>query len=105
MATHNARYKAKERYAAGFTDPRGVFGTIHESYLRTPPPEFFAIPEETLINLWLAKFGEKPVTYTEVVECGDPFYQWARKRLVESQRMQNNQIPGHYTFGYTICKS
>ena len=96
--------KTTERFSVGVTDIRGVFGITTNGW-NAPPPELFAIPEETIINLWLAKFGDRPVTYEELENCEDSFYQWARKRLIDSKRMQSAQITGHFKFGYTLCKS
>ena len=54
------KYKATERYAFGWTDPRFEAGEIKMNTSRKTGLE--DVPTEVLRNLWLIKFGGRVVT-------------------------------------------
>jgi hypothetical protein len=54
------KYKAKERYAFGWTDPQFEAGEIKMNVQRKTGLE--DVPTEVLRNLWLVKFGGRVVT-------------------------------------------
>lgn len=64
------KYKATERYAMGWTDPRmpdvGVPTTLElHKHVNTG---FEDVPTETLRNLWMVRFGARNVTLDEMYE-------------------------------------
>lgn len=67
------KYKATERYSTGWTDPRGLFGsernlpnifTVSLSIGR----QMVDVDTEVLRNLWLATFGDVPVSHDALRE-------------------------------------
>lgn len=58
------KYKAKERYAFGWTDPRFESGVIKMNLQRKTGLE--DVPTEVLRNLWLVKFGGRVVTMNDM---------------------------------------
>lgn len=71
MSTGTMKYKAKERYSFGYTDPRGVFGStlgssgfgeismISDHFSR-------GMTADQLKAAWLIQFGDRPVSYAEI---------------------------------------
>ena len=65
--------KVKERYALGWSDPRGTYGT-HRSVLFESIPiphadtKFADVDTEVLRNLWTITFGNAPVSHDAVRE-------------------------------------
>ena len=58
------KYKAKERYAFGWTDPQFEAGEIKMNVQRNTGLE--DVPTEVLRNLWLVKFGGRAVTMQDM---------------------------------------
>lgn len=66
------KYKVTERYAVGWTDPRGTFGrgTFYTIFEAVAPKniEFSEVDTAVLRNLWLATFGDAPVSHGAMCE-------------------------------------
>lgn len=70
------RYKATTRYSAGWTDPKGIFGSPEPTPFGEEPnhatlKEVNSIKEQDLENLWMLRFPEPP-TMQQISE--DPFF-------------------------------
>lgn len=71
--SNTLRYKATGRYSTGWTDPRGLYGSERKL------PNIFTVSlsigkhmknvdTEVLRNLWLATFGDAPVSHDAIRE-------------------------------------
>lgn len=58
------KYKATERYAFGWTDPRFEAGAIKMNLSRKTGLE--DVPTEVLRNLWLVRFGGRVVSMADM---------------------------------------
>ena len=89
--------KVKERYALGWTDPRGVLsqdyaeainalqsiGTMTVFNPNTNP--VYSMPLSELVNLWRAKYQD---TWVDVSEIEEPFWVDASSRLHQNKKME-----------------
>lgn len=105
------KYKATERYSTGWTDPRGVLG---QNWLLDSVTEdkvkFKDVPTETLRNLWLAAFGDAPVSQDSMREHhetdDDIFwvaYQLYKRKLVQRLELSFPDRTEVFT-GYALTK-
>ena len=60
------KYKATERYAFGWTDPRFEAGELKIKMNTSRKTGLEDVPTEVLRNLWLVKFGGRVVTLEEM---------------------------------------
>ena len=89
-------YKASMKYSTGWTDPRMVYGVQGTPFDVSDPRNAIGFPElrdadiQTLVDLWLAKFGSGQVDELDVLNAGIEwrciaYRLWAVKRLAESK--------------------
>jgi len=67
------KYKATERYAMGWSDPRVVFKNRDFSVDTLHPPghvttDYTDVPTETLRDLWIVRFGSRAVSMSVMYE-------------------------------------
>jgi hypothetical protein len=102
------KYKATERYAMGWSDPRVVFKNRDFSVDTLHPPghvttDYTDVPTETLRNLWMARFGSRAVEKQDMyVVREEPIAEMAQelvnRRLVSVQIINRMEIDAtlHY---------
>ena len=105
-----AVYKCTERYATGWTDPRGVFG----GSARMPRfPDYYGItnmkkvddhkyvteakdlPIEACVSMWVIKYGDGPVPAMETTEQ-EPLMWEIGNRLWWANRLKHNKPEDTY---------
>ena len=99
------KYKATERYAMGWTDPRmpdvGAPTTLElHKHVNTG---FEDVPTETLRNLWMVRFGARNVTLDEMYELRfdditKVAQELANRKLVRQQKINRMEMAAtlHY---------
>jgi hypothetical protein len=92
------KYKATERYAFGWTDPRGIFGNggliKMDNDTRFAATEFKDTPTEVLRNLWLIKFGSRhvaidvlqPLNGDDIIQVGQEL---ANRKLLRYEKLND----------------
>jgi hypothetical protein len=101
------KYKATERYAMGWTDPRMManFGNLKTTLDLNMPINVGLgdVPTETLLNLWMVKFGARNVTLDDMYQLrfddiAKVAQELANRKLIcriEISRMEMDE-PVHY---------
>jgi len=86
------KYKATERYAMGWSDPRGgnMLGKIHLN--GGNPTGLIETPTEILRDLWMVQFGSRAVTHDDMWNAGDRgeanvAQELANRSLVEQRKV------------------
>ena len=86
------KYKATERYAMGWSDPRGasMLGKINLN--GGNPTGLIETPTEILRDLWMVQFGSRAVTHDDMWNAGDRgeanvAQELANRSLVEQRKV------------------
>jgi hypothetical protein len=100
LANDALKYKIKERYNTGWTDPKSVFNAITprsvgfsmEMTEEDLNHEAYNTPIATLQNLWLARFGAGWIDTDKLRE--ELFFVIAVQRLLSAGRMDRADMVG-----------
>jgi hypothetical protein len=85
------KYKAKERYAFGWGDPRGEFDVDNVSMFSHRETGLKDVPTQVLRDLWMVRFGVRGILTTDMPTSGDDIVNVGRE-LANRKQIRHEKI-------------